>query len=171
MSGRAGLARAVLGSATKREAAQRMGLSAAGVRARVEGAAPELLPAWRALPAGGAFSGGGARSLPPPTRTQAAADALVAWALAAAAPHPANSQRANAVPLLVAMADEAGGLCWPRGWVRSVILALEAAGCAPPSPKVLRWFRGRLAADPDEFERVDGVDAEALARLSERAYL
>lgn len=165
------LVRALRYCSTKREAAERLGCSAAGVRSRIETARPELLDLWRAMPAGGAFAGRGRLPAPGPTRTQDAADLLVARALEAAPPLSAGrNQRENVVPLMCAMVERCGGFGWPRGWVRSVMVAFEDAGLPSPPSTVLRWFRSRLATDPECFLCVAGVDHGLLTEVAALAY-
>jgi hypothetical protein len=112
--------------------------------------------------------------VPKAHRAQAESDALVAEAAAdlAAAGYglsPDHFIRHNVVRLLVAMFAITGTMDFRRGWVRSVMLALDEAGCTHSTQVTLRWFRSNLVRDPEQFAGVPGLDAEAFADICSRA--
>lgn len=82
---------------------------------------------------------------------QAEADALVAEALADCRLQPEASQRWNATRILWALYRLTGTMNWPRGWVRSCMLALGNAGAWVPTAAVLRWYRIRMMDVPEQF--------------------
>ena len=162
---------ALLGSRTKREAAERLGKHASCINCSVR-EDPELVSLWRALPADGAYSGRAA-GLPRSVPNQAECDALLAEAAddltrAGHPVDPANHQRHDAVRLLLAVYAITGTLSLQRGWVRSLMATLTAAGHGQPSSKGVRWYRYTLANDPWLFAEVPGVALELLADLAGR---
>jgi hypothetical protein len=152
-----------------------LGVAADNLNCLVHTSHPELLPLWRKLPAGGAYRGCGTE-LPRSHRFQRESDALVAEAAADLAEagyplSPTHSVRQNVVRLLVAMFAITGTLNLRRGWVRSVMLAIEAAGCPATTATATRWYRVSLADDPEQFSGVPGLDASAFADLCLRSGL
>lgn len=101
---------------------------------------------------------------------RSAARALVDRAAAAVDLRPDLSMRSNVVRLMSEMYRLDGSLYWHRGWVDRLRGVLSDAGCAVPSPKVVRWYRSRLSDDPMYFARTLLVDVETLEAI-ERKYL
>lgn len=163
---------ALLGSGSKREVAERLGQDATRINSAVR-RDPELLRLWQALPADGAYAGREA-GLPRPSSAgaQAESDALVAEASVdlAAAGYPLSSGvpiRHDTVRLILAMYAIAGAINFRRGWVRAVMLAMQASGRPMMSSKAIRWHRSALITDPEAFAKVPGIDPELLDDLSE----
>jgi hypothetical protein len=156
---------ALRGSSTRKEAADRLGMQVFRLHSAVASSFPELMPALRSLAIDG---------LPPPGRSQAESDSLVARAAAdlAEAGFPLsarNPTRQDVVRLLVGMYAIAGSMNFRRGWVRSIMLALDSAGCSPSDPASLRWHRVKLCEDPEQFAGVPGLDPDAFADLCVRS--
>ncbi len=166
------LSNTLLASRTKREAAGRLRTDATRINSAVQ-RHPELVEIWRRLPADGAYAGREA-GLPRPSSTdaQSECDALVKEALEdlAAAGYPLSSEvpiRHDTVRLILAMYAIAGTINFRRGWVRAVMLAMQASGRPMMSSKAIRWHRSALITDPDAFATVPGIDPELLDDLSE----
>lgn len=161
---------AIAASATKREAASALGLTGARVSSLVyESRDGALARAWSDLPSGGAFAGA-STEVPGPCTDQAAADDLVAEAVADSPIVLTCNQRECVVGLMLAMFNITGTMAFPRGWVRAVMLAFDAAGHpARPTPSSLRWYRRQLQNEPTTFAGVWGADARLIQDLIERA--
>ncbi|MDF2231583.1 hypothetical protein P2H44_03365 [Albimonas sp. CAU 1670] len=153
-------------SATKREAAERLGVTPSYARDRAEKAG--LLETWRGLPSGLAFAGPSCGGLPTATKRQAEADALIAEALQDAPLDPLASQASSIVGLLLAAYAITGSIAFPRGWVRGVMLAFEREGLRVPSAHSVRWYRSKLNADPLFFASIPNVDLQLLEDLVSR---
>lgn len=154
-------------AATKREAAEALGVPVAALHGHLYSARPDTYRrVWRALPSGGAYAGRD-RGLPGPSRRQAEADALVAEA-ASDVGHlsPCAPSRHTIVRLLLGIYAITGSLDLPRGWVRAVLRTLAEADCPPTTPSVVRWYRTVLASDPGRFADVPGVDPVLLDDIS-----
>jgi hypothetical protein len=160
---------AITASATKREVATMIGRTAARISSLVlEASDGSLTKAWSGLPAGGAFAGASV-SVPTPYASQAHADALVAEAIADSPIEITWNQRECVVNLLLAMFNITGSMAFPRGWVRSVMLAFDAAEHpVPPTPSSLRWYRRQLQNEPQTFAGVWGADPRLIQDLIER---
>lgn len=154
----------VRSSSSKREAANRLQTSGNSLSARINVHIRELVPIWKDLPADGAFAGKD-RTIPKPARTQLQADALVAEAVQDSPLYPHEAQRANVARLIFAMFAITGSMNFPRGWARAVILAFEAAGAKAPTNKAIRWYRSRIAEDPEGFASIHGVDPQLVADI------
>ena len=154
----------------KADAASRLGMEVGALAAVVYRRRPDLAEAWRALPAGGAFSGWSHRLPTTNYTTQADADALVAAAADALPPDPAYPKRVNAARAILGVYGATGSMNLPRGWVRAVMMELGRRGCDVPTPASLRWHRTKLASDPDMFADDPRIPADLVRRLSERAY-
>jgi len=162
------LDRTLATAASKREAAEALGVHAGTVRSHIDRQRPELMGRWSALPAGGAFAGRG--GLPMVRPGQSDADALVHEASSMSPLNPSSTQRHNLVRLLLAMYAINGSMAYSLGWVRSVLLAFEAAGCRAPTPASVRWYRCRLQSEPDTFAAHAGGFEGEMERLADRAY-
>jgi hypothetical protein len=150
---------------TKREVAEKLGMTGNGLGARLF-TLPRLRAIWRRLPADGAFAGRD-NTTPKPCRSQDDADALVAEALADAPIDPTVAQRVNMVRLMLAMYSISGSMLFPRGWARAVILAFESARADVPTLKSIRWYRSHLSDAPSRFANVPGIDRQLIEDLNE----
>ena len=56
---------------------------------------------------------------------------------------------------------------FPRGYVRAVMSAFEAAGAARPTPSIVRWFRPHLQDAPECFSGTAGLPDGPAAVLGE----
>lgn len=113
--------------------------------------------------------------LPKPYKSQAEANALVAEALEDFEINPDHSARRNVLGLLLSMFAITGSMDFPKGWVRALMLAFDAAGAVPPKADCVRWYKGKLTVDPGQFRGIrytfDCPDAEALFEdLERKAY-
>lgn len=157
---------AIRASATKREAAALIGKHAARISCLVYAANDGALArAWSDLPAGGAFAGAPV-SVPRRFTAQAKADDLVAEAIADSPIDITWNQRESVVNLMLATFNITGTMAFPRGWVRAMMLAFEAAGhphC--PTPSSLRWYRRQLQDEPQTFATVWGADPRLIQDL------
>jgi hypothetical protein len=140
-------------SATKREAGQRLRITASNINCRLAAARSQQYERWRLLPPDGAYSRARDRSPPAPSSQQGEWDALVAEATVDHPLDPGESQRWNVGRLLWSLYAITGTTCWSRGWVRACMAALGAAGIKVPSAHELRWYRSTLTAQPDTFAR------------------
>lgn len=162
-------------SATKREAAEALGVHGSTLGSYVIERRSDLHARWRSLPSDGAFAMAGNRKPPKATSTPANAEmaALVGAAAEVAPPDPDFPTSANCLRLMLAMFRLSGTLNWPRGYVRGIMLALEDAGCATTTQRVVRWYRSKLSTDPEvrlgRKSYLDGFERE-IELLCERAY-
>lgn len=149
---------AIRSSATKRDAAVKLGVTATHIGSVVHASGePQLAAAWRRLPAEGAFEGISSR-VPRATASQHLADRLVTRAEEIAPIDATATQRESILLLLLAALQLHRRHDLPRGWVLSVIKAFERAGHPhPPTPASLRWYRTRLQQDPNTFSDVPEV--------------
>ena len=101
-------------------------------------------------------------------RTQREADALVAEALEDPRFTPRPDMRAsdNVLRIALGMWFVGGSLNFPRGWVRSVMVACRAAGAPHPNPKCIRWYRSKLRDAPHYFSTMPNVDGDLLAEMA-----
>lgn len=157
---------AIIACATKREVASTLDLTGARVSSLVyESGDRALARAWSDLPAGGAFAGT-STEMPGACTVQAAADALVAEAIADAPIDLTWNQRECVVGVMLAMFNITGTMKFPRGWVRAVMLAFDAAGHpVRPTPASLRWYRRQIQNEPTLFAEVWGADPRLIQDL------
>lgn len=101
--------------------------------------------------------------------TQLQADALVAEALEddRFRPSPGLPPASNVVRLVVGCWFISGSLDLPRGWVRSVMMAMRAAEAPHPNAKCMRWYRSKLRDCPSYFAGMRGLDRELLAQIEQ----
>ncbi|AHM03042.1 hypothetical protein roselon_00602 [Roseibacterium elongatum DSM 19469] len=101
--------------------------------------------------------------------TQREADALVTEAIQddRFAPLPGLPPACNSARIIVGMWYVSGTLSLPRGWVRSVMLAMRAVNAPHPSGKVLRWYRSKLRDSPAYFAGMRGLDRGLLAQIEQ----
>ena len=162
---------AVQSAETKREACEVIGVNGTLLHSHIHQRRPDLSDKWRSLPAAGCFSDSSMEP-PGPVSDQSVMDELVENACKIATPEPSVTQVRNCVRLMLAMYRVAGSLNWHRGWVRAVMLAFEAHDCKVPTSRNLRWYRCRLATEPDlvRAERYgDGFEGE-IERIYANAY-
>ncbi|MCC5957690.1 MAG: hypothetical protein JJU07_16440 [Natronohydrobacter sp.] len=102
-------------------------------------------------------------------RTQAAADALVAEALEDLrfAPRPDLRASDNVLRIVVGTWFVSGTLDFPRGWVRSVMVACRAAGAAHPNAKCIRWYRSKMRDTPYYFKFRKCIDSDLLDQMAD----
>jgi hypothetical protein len=158
---------AIAAFATKREVAAALGVTASHIASLVHSCGDHSLQeSWRGLPADGAFAGV-SRNMPASWRHQNEADELVAEAIADWPIDVTWNQRECVVGVLLAMFNITGSMAFPRGWVRSVMLAFDAAGHSlPPTPCSLRWYRRKLQHEPEAFAEVYGVNPQLIEDLA-----
>lgn len=111
-----------------------------------------------------------ARPTPPlPTliyrSTQDAADSLVAEALSEHPPLPGLSMRANAVRMIASMWYVHGSLDFPRGWVRSAMLAFVSRSVDCPNARSWRSYRSKVSENPGFFLSSPGAPVDLLRQM------
>jgi len=101
--------------------------------------------------------------------TQREADALVAEAVQddRFRPLPGLPPASNVVRLVVGCWFISGSLDLPRGWVRSVMMAMRAVGTPHPNAKCLRWYRSKLRDCPTYFAGMRGVPCDLLLQIEQ----
>lgn len=102
-------------------------------------------------------------------RTQREADALVAEALEDPRFTPRPDLRAsdNVLRIALGMWFVGGSLNFPRGWVRSVMVACRAVGAPHPNPKCIRWYRSKLRDTPCYFKFRGCLDGDLLDQMAD----
>lgn len=101
--------------------------------------------------------------------TQRQADCLVAEAVQddRFRPLPGLPPASNVVRLVVGCWFISGSLDLPRGWVRSVMMAMRAAQAPHPNAKCMRWYRSKLRDCPSYFSGMRSVPRELLEQIEQ----
>lgn len=101
--------------------------------------------------------------------TQREADTLVAEAIQDERfrPLPDIPPTSNVVRLVVGMWFVSGSVDLPRGWVRSVMMAMRAVGAPHPNAKCMRWYRSKLRDCPSYFSGMRAVPRELLRQIEQ----
>lgn len=99
------------------------------------------------------------------TKTQGAAEALVAEALEDLPPQPKFSMRANAVRLLVGMWYCHGSMAFPRGWVKPAMQAFFDRNIDCPNTACWRSYRSDVQDNPGQFLTTPGVPIDLIHQM------